>query len=66
MRFNIGDEVIHIKSGGVYVVECYAKMEADLTDVVVYRETFGSKRWVRPAAEFEDGRFQPYPLPRSA
>lgn len=49
----------------MYVVECYAKIESDLSDVVVYREMHGSKHWVRPAAEFEDGRFQPYPLTRS-
>ena len=65
MRFNTGDQVIHVKSGGMYVVECYAKIESDLSDVVVYREMHGSKHWVRPAAEFEDGRFQPYPLTRS-
>jgi hypothetical protein len=31
-------------------------MEGDLTPVVVYRSVDGSV-WVRPEAEFDDGRF---------
>ncbi|MEO0861129.1 MAG: DUF1653 domain-containing protein [Pseudomonadota bacterium] len=49
----------HKKSGGLYVVvERSAYIEADLTPAVVYRSLFDGAVWVRPAAEFFDGRFR--------
>jgi hypothetical protein len=46
----------HIKSGRVYTVNCIARRESDLEPVVVY---FGhGEFWVRPYAEFTDGRFK--------
>jgi hypothetical protein len=36
---------------------------ADMQPVVVYRSTENGSLWVRPKAEFEDGRFEALPLP---
>ena len=50
----------HVKSGGVYEIVTLAQMESDGAEVVVYRPTNGEARtWVRPRAEFFDGRFVP-------
>ena len=43
------------RKGGVYRVVCTAVIEATLTAAVVYEGN--GLRWVRPLAEFLDGRF---------
>lgn len=48
----------HLKSGGLYVVIGHCLIEADLTPATIYRSLFDGETWVRPTAEFEDGRFQ--------
>lgn len=59
----------HVKTGVLYNVLCRANLEKDKTPVVVYqrakdqaqaankRRAFGRQIWVRPLAEFCDGRF---------
>ena len=47
----------HVASGGVYTLRAIALTEADLTPVALYVASDGTI-WVRPAAEFFDGRFQ--------
>ncbi len=51
----------HLKSGVIYNLIMTAKMEKDQEAVCVYRsmETFAV--WVRPEAEFHDGRFELLP-----
>ncbi len=49
-----GSMWVHRK-GGVYHIICTAIIEATLTAAVVYEGN--GKRWVRPLAEFMDGRF---------
>ena len=49
----------HVKTGGLYeLVETKAMMRADITAVVIYRSLFDGQLWVRPHAEFFDGRFR--------
>jgi len=50
------------RKGGLYRVITRAELEADLSPVVVYDDANG-RVWVRPAAEFDDGRFAPLPTP---
>jgi len=45
------------RTGGVYEVVCVGYLESDLSGVVVYRADSGGVAWVRPVAEFMDGRF---------
>jgi len=47
----------HIKTGGVYVFECQAKDEKTAAALAVYRNVATGEFWVRPLAEFQDGRF---------
>jgi len=47
---------LHVKSGRLYRVITRGEIEADLTACVVYDDAAG-RVWVRPAAEFDDGRF---------
>jgi hypothetical protein len=47
------------RKGGVYQVVCVAYIEATMTPAVVYRSAGGGLCWVRPVAEFLDGRFVP-------
>jgi hypothetical protein len=56
-QFQPGDRVRHVKSGSDYEVIASATMEATLAEVIVYRSLDGGRVWVRPAAEFCDGRF---------
>jgi hypothetical protein len=51
----------HKKTGGVYRVLHLAVMEKYLSSVVVYRawNGAGTQIYVRPYAEFVDGRFEP-------
>lgn len=44
------------RKGGLYLIVGVAKVEADLSPVVVYRSATGDL-WTRPLAEFMDGRF---------
>ncbi|WP_368187413.1 hypothetical protein [Aestuariibius sp. HNIBRBA575] len=49
---------IHRKTGGLYVIiDDNALIEADLTPAVAYRSLETGQLWVRPRAEFHDGRF---------
>lgn len=48
----------HRRSGGLYLELHRGLLEADLTPVVVYLDADG-RVWVRPAAQFDDGRFEP-------
>lgn len=45
------------RKGGEYTVIAVARIEADLSPVIVYRSDADGRSWVRPLAEFEDGRF---------
>lgn len=47
----------HEKTGEVYEVICNANDESTNETMVVYRNTENGNRWVRPAKEFNDGRF---------
>jgi hypothetical protein len=51
----------HNKTGGVYEVICNATIEKTLELAVVYRNVATGDRWVRPASEFNDGRFTRIP-----
>lgn len=48
----------HKKTGGIYGVVCNATRESDGVLLVVYRNVETGDRWVRPASEFNDGRFE--------
>lgn len=52
----------HVKTGGEYRVLARGKIEATLAPIVVYENRDG-ETWVRPVAEFEDGRFVPLASP---
>lgn len=54
--------VVHKKRGTVYdtvgeaTIQCDRPM-ADYDEVMIYRDPFSGKLWVRPLLEFHDGRF---------
>ena len=48
----------HRKTGGVYRLIARGCMESDLAPVTIYAAADGTV-WVRPTAEFNDGRFVP-------
>lgn len=48
----------HLKTGGLYVLLCRGLLEKNKTDVVVYQGVITGIVWVRPAVEFDDGRFE--------
>jgi hypothetical protein len=48
----------HKKTGGYYTHLYNGVLEADLSEVVVYRAHKDGTVWVRPASEFYDGRFE--------
>ena len=56
-KFQAGDRLQHLKTGGFYRVIGLAKIEATLKDVYVYEAVSDNTLWVRPKAEMEDGRF---------
>lgn len=63
MKFTAGDRVIHKKTGHKYIVVLgyydNVKLEKDGIKVYVYTSlTPPPEYWVRPAKEFEDGRFE--------
>jgi hypothetical protein len=47
----------NLKTGGLYEVLGMARLEWNLDPVVVYRSEHDDSLWVRPEAEFHDGRF---------
>lgn len=53
--------VRHVKSGNIYRELARGRLEKDQTPVVVYRRypPDSTEVWVRPVAEFDDGRFVP-------
>ena len=44
------------RKGGLYRLVAHGILESDRSDVVIYDDAEGTT-WVRPAAEFYDGRF---------
>lgn len=52
----------HKKRGTTYTLMGRAKMQIDgpldMAEVVVYQSNSDGSMWVRPVAEFEDGRFE--------
>lgn len=48
----------HVKTGRLYEVIGPAKIQATLQDVVVYRSLTDNQRWISPAEEMMDGRFE--------
>ena len=57
----IGAHYRHKKTGGTYQLFMFATIEATMTPAVVYgaRVKGEVSHWVRPLAEFCDGRFEP-------
>ena len=53
----VGLRYRHKKTRGTYRVMCVARMEATLELAVVYVSEKDQVPWVRPLAEFVDGRF---------
>lgn len=47
----------HVNTGEIYEVICNANNEATGEPLIVYRNVIDGFRWVRPAKEFNDGRF---------
>lgn len=52
----------HVKTGGLYRIVAHGLIEADLTPAVIYQAKRDGSVWVRPASEFDDGRFVAYRL----
>ena len=48
----------HKKTGGLYQVVTQARVEATMIESIVYRSLNNGHCWVRPEAEFFDGRFE--------
>jgi hypothetical protein len=57
----IGAHYRHKKTGGKYQLIMFATIEATMTPAVIYgaNKNGEPQRWVRPLAEFCDGRFEP-------
>lgn len=55
----VGSKWRHIKhaNAGPYEIVAHGLIEADLTQVIIYRQEHAELVWVRPASEFMDGRF---------
>ena len=58
MRAEVGHFYRHKKTGGIYCVLHMATIEADKMPAIVYRSEKHDTIWVRPEAEFCDGRFE--------
>ena len=56
-KFQVGDQLQHLKTGGFYRIICLAKIEASLEEAYVYEALFNGSYWIRPQIEMEDGRF---------
>jgi hypothetical protein len=52
----------HVKLGGLYEKLHEGLLEGTMQPVTIYRDESGQV-WVRPTADFEDGRFEPYSMP---
>jgi hypothetical protein len=48
----------HVKTGGHYTVVDEGLIEATKAPVIIYRSDLTGQVWVRPKAEFLDGRFE--------
>lgn len=48
---------LHRETGNHYVIIGRAKRESDQEPMIVYRKINTNEKWVRPEAEFFDGRF---------
>lgn len=51
----------HLKTGGIYRILNFGRIEADQTECVIYECIITGNVWVRPKAEFFDGRFKQWP-----
>lgn len=50
---------LHVKSGGLYMILCdTALLEANMSEVIIYKSLWDGSIWVRPSSEFHDGRFR--------
>jgi hypothetical protein len=63
-KFNVGDQVIHVRTQRLYQIVAHAYDEANVQPVYVYRCPFGLSpaeraTWTRSKLDFEDGRFAP-------
>ena len=56
-KFQVGDQLQHLKTGGSYRIICLAKIEANLEDAYVYEALINGSLWIHPKTEMEDGRF---------
>lgn len=62
-KFSVGNKVVHVKSGGVYLIrELPTRVRLELADTPAYMyeeypATEDSKLWVRSQKLMEDGRF---------
>ncbi len=54
------NRIRHVKSGGLYEVIAYGKLEVDGSQMTIYRSVETGQIWVRPTSEFKDGRFVPH------
>lgn len=57
-KFQTGEILRHLKTGGLYRIVGRAMIEATLTPAYVYESISTGDHWVRPQAEMEDGRFE--------
>lgn len=48
----------HLKTRGIYDLIAFALLESDKAEMAVYRSWFTGDVWLRPVAEFFDGRFE--------
>lgn len=48
----------HVKTGGLYKVLTFGLIESNKTLAVVYQSLQDEQVWIRPEAEFFDGRFE--------
>ncbi|MCY0388005.1 DUF1653 domain-containing protein [Robbsia sp. Bb-Pol-6] len=53
----------HQRTGRLYSVVTRAKLEMSGEEVVVYQSLKSGRIWVRPSAEFFDGRYAPTSVP---
>ncbi len=52
-----GEIYRHVKTSRLYQVVCLGLIESDQVMSVVYRSVVDDVAWIRPMAEFMDGRF---------
>lgn len=55
---NLPETIYRHRKGGMYRIIARGFLERDLTPVVIYQSLDNDKYWVRPAMEFDDGRFE--------